>query len=196
MIEKIMNENATPIVPHPRYGDKPRASGCDEAVAAARKQWGGETFREWVFPESAILADPSNQNYTVSPRMYYVDTKKTCRDCGRYFIFFADEQRHWYEDLGFFIDADCVRCPECRKADRTLRRRFERYSQSIKNDDLDDTSLATLVGDAVFLWEHAILKKEETLYRLRKLACSRIPDHQATSKIIVLIDSMHPRGRV
>ena len=57
-----MNENATPIVPHPRYGDKPRASGCDEAVAAARKQWGGETFREWVFPESAILADPSHQN--------------------------------------------------------------------------------------------------------------------------------------
>ncbi len=190
-----MNENATPIVPHSRYGDKPRASGCDEAVAAAQKEWGGETFRGWVFPESAIPADNLKQNYTVSPRLYYVDMKKTCRDCGRYFIFFAEEQRHWYEDLGFFIDADCVRCPECRMADRTLRRRFKRYSQNIKKGDLDDDSLATLVGDAVFLWEHALLKKEETLNRLRKMACSRIPDHQVTRTINALVNSMHSGGR-
>jgi len=184
-----MNDGAEYIVPHPRYGDKPRTSGDKEAVAAAREQWVGETFREWVFPESAILADPSKQNCTVLPRLYYVDMKKTCRDCGRYFIFFAEEQRHWYEDLKFFVDSDCVRCPDCRRADRTLRRRFDRYSQNIKKDNLDNESLATLVHDAVFLWEHGLLKKKDNLYRLRKMARSRIPDHEATRSISALMDS-------
>ena len=182
-----MNEKAEHIVPHPRFGNKPRASGCAAAVVAAREEW-GEYFRDLVFPETAILGDSSKQNYSVSPRKYYVDTKKTCRDCGRYFIFFAEEQRHWYEDLSFFVDADCVRCPECRKAERTVRLRFDRYSRSIKEASLDDDSLATLVDDAVFLWDHAILKSMQTLYRLRKMACSRIPHHQATEKINTLID--------
>jgi len=48
---------------------------------------------------------------------------------------------------------------------------------------------ATLVHDAVFLWEHGLLKKKDSLYRLRKMARSRIPDHGATRSISALIDS-------
>jgi hypothetical protein len=187
-----MSENVEYIVPHPRYGDKPRASECPEAVAAAREKWGSRYFRECVFPESAIMADTSKQNYSTLPQPYYVDVKKTCRDCGRYFIFFAEEQRYWYEDLGFYIWADCVRCPECRKDNRTLRHRFDRYSLNIKSkkDDLDDDSLAILVDDSIFLWEYGLLKKEEILYHLRKIACARIPDHPTTKRVNAIIDSL------
>jgi hypothetical protein len=183
-------------VPHPRYGNAPMASSDTEAVALARKVWGGEGFRGLVFPESAILADPSKQNYSVVARTFYVDMKKTCRDCGRYFIFFAVEQRHWYEELKFFTDSECVRCPECRKAERTLRRRFDRYSQNIKRNDLDDDTLATLVDDAVFLWGHSLLKKQQTLYRLRKLAHLRIPDRYATRSLDALVESIRSQGEV
>lgn len=65
------------IVPHPRYGAAPMVSGDEVAIALARELWGGETFRGTVFPESAILADPSRQNYTVVPRKIYVDVKRS-----------------------------------------------------------------------------------------------------------------------
>jgi len=169
-------------------------SGDEVAIALARELWGGETFRGTVFPESAILADPSRQNYTVVPRKIYVDVKRSCRSCARSFIFFAKEQQYWYEELRFFVDSDCVRCPECRRAERTLRRRFDRYGQNIHANELDDDAFVTLVDDAVFLWEHSLLKKEQALYRLRKLARSRIPDHKATQRLDALIDTIRSQG--
>ncbi len=190
---KTMNEDTEALVTHPRFGSEPRASGYRDAVAAAYKDWGGEYFCKVVFPESAIRADPAKQNHSFRPRRYYVDMKKTCRDCHRSFLFFAEEQRYWYEELGFPLAADCVRCPECRKANRIVRVRFSRYSQNVTKDVLDDDSLATLVDDAVFLWERSILKDMQKIYRLRKVAWSRIPDHEATRKINTLIKSQRSR---
>jgi hypothetical protein len=184
------------VVPHPRFGDKPRPSGCSATVAEARKDWGTGYFSEHVFVESAIPADPSKQNYSISPRKYYVDTKKTCRDCGKYFIFFAEEQRYWYEELGFYVDADCVRCTECRHAVRRLRFRLSRYSCNITDNQLDDESLAVLVDDATFLWEQGILKDKEKLYRLRKIALARIPNHLVTKRMVAILDPKRGRDEV
>jgi hypothetical protein len=50
-----------------------------------------------------------------------------CLDCGRPFIFFADEQKHWYEDLGFGLYSNCVRCVPCRKRQQGIARQRERY---------------------------------------------------------------------
>jgi hypothetical protein len=155
---------------------------------AIRSFWGYEG--QTIFPESAIPANVSRQNYTVLPRRYYVDILKQCRECRRPFIFFAREQEHWYEKLGFTIDADCVRCVECRKSEQRLQRRLKRYSHAIPRDDLDDRELATLVEDAVFLFEVGVLRDEQRLRRLRNLARRRIPQSTATESIGQLISQI------
>ena len=58
--------------------------------------------RRAYFPESAIPADESRQNYSVIPRLCYVDELRRCRKCDRDFIFFAREQHFWYEVLRFW----------------------------------------------------------------------------------------------
>ncbi len=181
-MSKFTRRKLQDIVPHPRYGDSIVPSGCRVSAEEVRASfWSYST--DTIFPESAIRADTTRQNFTVFPRGYYVDTLKQCRTCGRSFIFFAKEQQHWYEVLGFYIDADCVHCPECRRSDQQLRRRFRRYSESIGRADIDDRDLVTLVGDAVFLWEAGVLRDEQQFRRLRNLARRRIPGSTATTSI-------------
>ena len=188
-----MSDSECNVVEHPRYGIHPRPSGCDEAVALERKDW-GEYFASHVFPETAILADPTKQNYTVFPREYYVDKKKTCRGCGRKFIFFAEEKKHWFEELRFSIDAKCVDCPECRKSNQERRTRLTRFSSLVSKPDIDDASLADLVADASYMWEQGLLKKEDKLRRIRNLANARIPDHANTKLMNALFPEENGRS--
>jgi hypothetical protein len=52
---------------------------------------------------TAVAADVSRQIFTTMPVTHYFDVKRVCRGCQRPFLFFADEQKHWYEELGFSI---------------------------------------------------------------------------------------------
>jgi Probable zinc-ribbon domain len=61
--------------------------------------------------------------------VHYFDEKRHCRDCGKQFIFFAMEQKHWFEVLGFMLDADAVRCSICRKI---------RYGQKCKRQQYEE----------------------------------------------------------
>ena len=187
MSEKVRHK-LRHLVPHPRFGCAVRPSGHVVSAEEIRDSyWGYPT--QTVFPESAVPANIAKQNYSTFPRTYYVDILKKCRDCNRGFLFFAEEQQYWYEELGFHIDADCVRCSECRKHDQTTRQRFQRYSEYIGADDLSDDSLAILIDDAVFLWEHGMLKNQHNLGRLKNLANRRIPNHPTTEAINKLLDS-------
>lgn len=190
---KSTRQKLQDIVPHPRYGDAVMPSGCKASAEEVRASF-WRYRRDTIFPESAIRADTTRQNCTVFSRGYYVDTLRQCRTCGRSFIFFAREQQHWYEALGFYIDADCVHCPECRRSDQQLRRRFRRYSESIGRVDIDDRDLVTLVGDAVFLWEAGILRDERRLRRLRNLARRCIPGSPATTSIDRVIAELESHG--
>lgn len=181
---------AREIVPHPRYGSASTSSGygfSEEEVRAAFYGYQDAT----IFADSAIPADVSRQNFTtMSHRGLYVDILKTCRDCARDFIFFAREQQYWYEVLRIYIDADCVRCPACRKSERELKRRFRRYSEAGDAKTLDDAALAALVDDAAFLWSAGILKNEQRLRRLRNLAQRRIPTTKEAKRIDELVREM------
>ena len=193
MMANTSNTELNDLVPHPRYGIAPRPSGMDINPDDVRASyWRFQT--ETIFPETAIPADETKQNFTVVPRRYYVDVLKYCRDCKRRFIFFAEEQRYWFEELGFFIDADCVRCPECRKADQHLRKCFKRFSRHITQENLQDDALASLVEDAVFLWNNAILKDQQKLRRIWNLARARIPDHKIVQDVEELLGSLPPEG--
>ena len=106
-------------VEHPLYGRVPRVTGLNP-----KEDFGGNVFLHWHSPEdvripnTAVQADTSKQPTATVAVTHYFDSKRTCRDCQRPFLFFAEEQKYWYEELGFRLDADCIRCVECRKKHR------------------------------------------------------------------------------
>ncbi len=76
---------------------------------------------------TAIVADLNRQSPAAVPVTHYFDLERKCRDCGRRFIFFAAEQQHWYEELGFGLESDCVCCIECRKKEQGIAYLREKY---------------------------------------------------------------------
>lgn len=117
------------FVTHPRYGQRPRITGFNPANDFAT----GRVFLHWHSPEgvripnTAIAADVSRQRPATVPVTHYFDAKRLCVDCRRPFIFFADEQKYWYEELGFPLESDCVRCVLCRKKQRGIELIRQRY---------------------------------------------------------------------
>lgn len=172
------------FVEHPRFGKGPRCTGLNpgplakdvslhwlavthQEMAARYEQTLGEPWpygsvkaessRTRRIPGTAVEADLSRQTPATVPVTHYFDMPRVCRDCGRPFLFFAEEQKHWYEDLGFPLEADCVRCTDCRKQQREiarLRKRFEELIQ-VRNRtieqgcELADCCL-TLMEDGLF----------------------------------------------
>lgn len=138
----------TDWVPHPRYGAKPRVTGLDpdpdapdvqlhynvnfftERQKADMLRYAGHVpeprAEQRHIPGTAVVADLSKQKPATLPVTHYYDIEKRCVECSRLFLFFAEEQKHWYEELGFTLDADCVRCAPCRKIDRERRRDAQR----------------------------------------------------------------------
>ena len=118
------------FVEHPRYGRRPRITGMNPQMV-----YGGDVFIHWHsskelrIPNTALQADLTRQTPATFPVTHYYDVKRECLDCGKHFIFFAEEQKHWYEELGFGLDSDCVRCVLCRKRQQGLARKRERYEE-------------------------------------------------------------------
>ena len=82
---------------------------------------------------TAIRADVSSQNYTVCPRYWYVDAVIKCDACNANFNFTANEQKHWYEDLGFYVDSYAKNCVDCRKLHRSRKSLRQKYDAQIKS---------------------------------------------------------------
>src|SRR5262245_57928602 len=87
-------------VEHPRFGQGPRYTGLEVANSSD-----GTVYCHWHSPEgvrvpkTAIAANLSNQRPATLPVTHYFDATRTCRKCGRPFLFFAEEQQYWYEVL-------------------------------------------------------------------------------------------------
>ena len=111
------------FVMHPIFGDKPYVTGLNPVQDRE-----GETFFHWHSPQenripyTAIKADLKKQTASTIPVTHYFDVKRICRECNKPFIFFAKEQQYWYEELGFKLDSNCVRCCQCRKKFRKHNR--------------------------------------------------------------------------
>jgi hypothetical protein len=141
-------------VEHPRFGRGPRITGLnpglfsvgvflgrhaitEEELNLLMQIWTGKLNRRKLvdlaeiesprIANTAILADVSKQSASIRCSHYF-DLDLVCEDCGRRFLFFAQEQRYWFEDLGFYSGAQCLRCIECRK-------RVQRTVQLLKDYD-------------------------------------------------------------
>jgi Probable zinc-ribbon domain len=123
-----MTEDYSKFVDHPRFGQQPKITGLnpdDDYFAGIHLHW--HSPADCRIPNTAISANMSLQTPATIQVTHYFDVKRKCRDCGRPFIFFAAEQKYWYEDLGFGLDSDCVRCVPCRNTQQDISQTQQRY---------------------------------------------------------------------
>ncbi|KAB2843147.1 MAG: hypothetical protein F9K47_07635 [Burkholderiales bacterium] len=181
MPRRSLTRSGNPV-PHPRYGSAPIASGLKIPEDEIRRGlW--RHGRDELFPETVLRANTDKQNFAVFPRQYYVDVLRTCRTCHRPFIFFAREQRYWFETLRFFVDADCVLCPVCRRDSRTVQRRLRRYSDLLPKANPTSKDLMLLVDDAAFLLEHGALRNLSSVGALKNRALRVIPEYPGLEQL-------------
>jgi hypothetical protein len=122
------------------------ATSYDEIAARIERLTGRKI--EWTpylrasrsirIPDTAVAADLSRQSRATVQVTHYFDIDRICRDCRRPFIFFALEQKHWYEELGFGLESDCVRCAPCRKVEQGLARLRQRYEDLFHTPERSD----------------------------------------------------------
>jgi hypothetical protein len=185
------------FVEHPRYGKGPRLTGLDVGDSPD-----GTVYCHWHspigvrVPNTAVVADVTRQRPATIPVTHYFDAKRVCRKCGRSFLFFAEEQKHWYEDLQFPLEADCLDCTPCRKDEQQLRVIRQRYDALLgrttrtEADTLEECALV-LVESSVFsakvlpklrgLLRPLRLNPEGSCYRQANALASRMRDVAARS---------------
>ena len=71
-----------------------------------------------------IIADLAKQapNNSYSPPTEYRDTEFTCVDCGKEEVWTAKQQQWWYEVVKGSINAGAIRCRDCRRIDRLVKK--------------------------------------------------------------------------
>ena len=105
---------------HPRFGQGPLYTGLDV-------QDGEEVSIHWLSPRIPNTAIPAKAGNSMIALTHYYDVERKCRDCDQMFIFFAAEQKYWYETLLFPIESDCVRCYPCRKEHQRIVQAKKKY---------------------------------------------------------------------
>ena len=164
------------LVDHPRYGRRPRITGRDHRgdKLGLDPSWKYSIDDVTIIPNTGIRADTSKQHGSVIPIYVYYDVLKSCVDCKRPFIFFADEQRHWFETLGFANDANCIRCVECRKKQQADERVNSEYQRLLEKDEKDWEDYYALVVSALDLLELGRFKRLERV----RYFFNRIPESE------------------
>jgi hypothetical protein len=76
-----------------------------------------------VLPAGAIPADLSQQapHNSYSPKLYYVDQRFVCVDCGSEEVWTAEDQKWYFEIAKGPIKAKAIRCQDCRKTHRAIK---------------------------------------------------------------------------
>jgi hypothetical protein len=146
----------TDYVEHPRWGHTPQFTGV-EPIAKPLGYRLTTYISHGLIPGTAIAADLEGQFHSPVPVLYYFDLARICADCQRPFIFYAEEQKFWYESLGFTLNSDCVRCVPCRKRLQGIAQTRERYEElshipsrsTAENLEMADCCL-TLIEASIF----------------------------------------------
>lgn len=191
-------------VDHPRYGKAPRFTGLDADMTSLDVNLHYrlrtytkpmlEAFRQggWEIPEigdddprlipgTAIAADLTRQTPATVSVSHYYDEERRCIDCRRQFLFFAEEQRFWYEERQFPIDADCVRCYPCRRHEQDMQRTKRDYDQLMTLVEPTPDDLARMAFARLVLVESGRFHSRQ-LAHVRSFLRQH-PDHEQSSAI-------------
>lgn len=153
-------------VNHPRFGDKPISSGYQYSIAEIENAHWRYSSLEY-FPETVIPANIEKQAYSIFPRALYVDIVERCEVCHRFFIFFAQEQQYWFETLGFWIDAHCTRCYDCRKKDREIRSMQHKYQLLVEKSDRSEAQSRELKQIALELYQLGYIRNIQKINEIK-----------------------------
>lgn len=64
----------------------------------------------------ALKADAAKQKFKACEPYYaYFDEERQCQKCQKSFTFTKEEQKHWYERLGFWVWSRPVNCRACNR---------------------------------------------------------------------------------
>lgn len=151
-----------------------------EAITGQKWPYGDSISRRNLtrkIPNTAIAADLARQTPATLPITHYFDIERCCEECGRPFLFFAREQKHWYEELGFGLDSDCIRCVECRKWQQGIAQQREVYESLFHVPNKTAEQSLQMADACLTLIESAVFAKRQT-ERVRMLLKS-IPDEAA-----------------
>ncbi len=189
MKQKVGNYSI--FVEHPRFGRRPKFTGLNPQT-----DYGGDTIIHWHSPEScripntAIAADLKKQVPATVAVTHYYDVKRQCRDCDRMFIFFAAEQQHWYEDLQFGLDSDCVRCVPCRKQQQGIAKTRLQYEDLFHQPDRTASQCLTMAECCLELVEHGVFTPRQT-ERIRMLLNSVADDEILVDRVALIRERLH-----
>ena len=152
---------------HPRYGKTPKLTGRNPQT-----NYAGRAYLHWHsgpdcrIPDTAIAADLSQQTPATVAVTDYYDVVRRCVDCDRQFIFFAAEQKFWYENLKFPLEADCIRCFDCRRIKRETDYLLARYEELLAVEGRSLEEALELIDTAITLCERSFFG-EKVLEKLR-----------------------------
>jgi hypothetical protein len=153
-------------VDHPRFGNKPISSGHNYSKEQIeRAHW--RYSRLEYFPETAIPANIDRQKYSIYPRSLYVDILEHCNVCHRPFIFFAKEQQYWFERLGFWVDAHCTRCFDCRHKDHEIKAMQRKYEALVSKSDRSESESRELKQVALELYQIGYIRDIEKINQIK-----------------------------
>lgn len=206
-----MAEAQNGYVEHPRYGTAPRFTGLDADMGSmdvhlhyrlrtyTRPML--EAFRRggWeipqigdddpkLIPSTAIAADLTRQTPATVPVSHYYDEERRCKDCHRLFAFFAEEQKYWYEELHFPIDADCVRCYPCRLRQQDLQKTKRVYEELLTLTKPSPDDLARMAFARLLLVESGRFHARQ-LEHVRAFL-NQHPDHEQSPAIRARLDCL------
>src|SRR5262245_23184879 len=181
------------FVEHPRYGHAPRLTGLD-----VNDSPDGNVYCHWHspvgvrVPGTAVVANVARQRPATLHVTHYFDAKRVCRTCGRLFLFFADEQKYWYEDLEFPLEADCVECVACRKDEQRLRLIRQKYEALSRETACSGADTLDFVECGVLLVESCVFSAK-VLPKLRGLlkassVDAEEPSHNRAQALLSRID--------
>jgi len=173
------SDSYSDFVDHPRYGRSPRFTRLRPGKEQLHYRLTKYDFDNSTIKETAVKADLKNQAWSPIPVLYYFDLKRICVDCHRSYIFFADEQKHWHESLGFSLDADCIRCVPCRKNQQGLAQRRQRYEELFHIDHRSSDHNLEMAECCLTLIDADIFDRKQT-ERIRMLL-NAIPKERTES---------------
>jgi hypothetical protein len=143
---------------HPRFGRGPRITGLNPSDVPYDER----VFLHWHsrcgvrIPNTAIAADTKRQAPATIHVTHYFDSKRVCCKCGAYFIFFAEEQRYWYEELQFPLEANLVTCITCRRHEHQLRDARQTYERLLSQVERSVEDSLQLIERGLFLVDEGL----------------------------------------
>ncbi len=116
---------------HPVYG----RVRCEVVGATALISAYDLDFRPDL-PPGALRGNPRRQTdfcpHCRAPKYFYLDQELSCRRCGARFVWPAEQQRRWFEELGLSAAARPPgHCPRCRRRQRTARAAHQRLDRAV-----------------------------------------------------------------